>query len=214
MIYILVALVLFGILTAVLARRSAQTDSEGLTDEMAQFESAQILAYAQSAQKAVDQMIMGGTTPDDIDFTQPNQASFDLGSNIYKIYHPEGGGLTYKAADSKLFDDTADPEEGWYLGMGSNVAWTPTGNPDIVLAAYGLKQPVCAAINEKITGDATIPAFDTDTVAISLIDDEYHGGTNDPFTTADCSDCENMAILCASNPAATIFTFYTIIEAQ
>lgn len=220
MIYILVALALFGILTAVLARRGAQSDAENLTEEMAQFESAQILAYAQSAQKAVDQMLMGGTMPDDIDFTTPNDDSFDNGANIYKLFHPEGGGLTYKSADTKLFDTHASPAQGWYIGMFNNVEWTPTTQAEIILTAYGIKQPICEAINEKITGSKDIPALSSGVMAELLVPPTVtgHPGSSENFMLANCpalpaQTCREHNMMCISD-GGSLFGFYTVIEGR
>lgn len=219
MVYILVALALFGILTAVLARRSGQSDTENLTEEMAQFESAQILAYAQSAQKSVDQMIMSGATPDDIDFTTPNDGSYDDGAHIYKIFHPEGGGLTYKSGDLKLFDNLSGPEEGWYLGMFNNVEWTQTTQQEIILTAYGIKEPICQAINEKVLGTKDVPVLASGTLVDLLIDDNVtgHPGSNADFMLTNCpappiATCRKHNMICITD--GSVFGFYTIIEAR
>ncbi len=221
MIYILVALVLFGLLTAVLVRRNAQTDSENLTEEMAQFESAQILSYAQGTQKAIDQMVMSGTMADNIVFTRPNESSFDNGSNIYKLFHPEGGGLTYKASDAKLFSTLSAPAQGWYIGMFNNVEWSPTAQQDVILTAYGIKQPVCESINEKIIGTKAIPALVSSTLPELLIPSSVpsHPGTNANFMLTHCPalpapTCREQNMLCISNGGGTEFAFYAIIEAR
>ena len=213
MIYILIALALFGILTAVLAHQSAQTDSEGLTEEMAQFQSTQVLAFAQGAQSAVNQMLMSGSSPDDLIFDKPNVASYDTPPYIHKVFHPEGGGLVLKEANTELFTGTDnDPVPGWYMGRFNNVEWTPTGDFDIILTAHQISQVICETINEKITGSRTIPALAAGTLADFLIDDDEHGGTNDNFEATDCAACDGYANLCISNPAADMFDYYVIIE--
>jgi hypothetical protein len=214
MIYILIALALMGALTVVLSRQSEQTDSENLTEEMAQFESAQILAYAQSAQSAVDKMLMSGSTPEDLDFDMPNSGSFSEPPYYNKVYHPEGGGLIYKSSAGNLFDTTIDPVPGYYIGMFNNVTWTPTGAQDIIFTAYAIKKPICEAINEKITGSKTIPAYITGLMRATLIDQQYHPAGQHEFGIDDCNDCEGMAMLCASNNVGTIFSFYAIIVAR
>lgn len=214
MIYILIALALMGALTVVLSRQSEQTDQQGLTDEMAQFESAQILAYAQTAQSVVDKMIMSGTSVTDLDFTQPNVASFDNPPYHNKVYHPQGGGLTYKPWDAKLFNVTTNPIQGWYMGRFNNTVWTPTGADDVMLTAYNIKKPICEAINEKITGSKTIPPYLLSTQRGTLIDDDLQPMANTEFGTDDCNACNGMAMLCTSNTTVDIFTFYAIIVAR
>ena len=156
----MVALALLGILTAVLANQSSQTDSQNLTEENAQFQTTQLLSFAQSAQSTVNQMVMSGTDPYDIDFAKPNASSFDTAPYANKLFHPDGGGLILKEANSTLFTGTAnDPDPGWYIGMFSNVEGTPTTAPDIILTAYQISQAICENINEKVTGSTTIPAL-------------------------------------------------------
>lgn len=214
MIYVLIALALFGALTVVLSRQSEQTDQQNLTEEMAQFESAQILAYAQTAQSVVDKMVMSGTSPVDLIFDMPNDPSFDDPPFYNKVFHPEGGGLTYKAADARLFEATTDPEQGFYMGMFNNVEWTPTAANDVIFTAYNIKKPICESINEKITGSKTIPFFLTLTMRSTLVSSLYHSAGQSEFGDDDCSACEGMAMLCVSNNTANVFTFYAIILAE
>lgn len=213
MIYILIALVLFGALTAILARQGGQSDSENLSEETAQFQATQLLAFAQSAQSAVNQMIMSGSQPDDLIFDRPNVASFDNAPFIHKVFHPDGGGLILQEANSELFSGTDnDPAPGWYMGRFNNIEWTPSTGPDIILTAHQISQIICETINEKITGTRTIPAIAAGNLADYLIDESEHTGSNADFDTAVCNDCDGYANLCISNAAADMFDYYVIIE--
>jgi hypothetical protein len=121
----------------------------------------------------------------------------------------------------------ADPAPGWYMGRFNNVEWTPLGPvnglgpagadlpfEDIILVAHQISQPICALINEKLTGSNTIPALTTDINQV-LIDDGFH--TNDPnidFDTIVCPGCNGKQALCVVNAAGTIWSYYNIIEQQ
>lgn len=214
MIYILIALALFGALTIVLSRQGDQADNQNMTDDMAEFETTQVLSFAQTAQSVVDQMLMSGSNADVLDFSRPNASSYDTAPYIHKVYHPEGGGLITREATSKIFTGTDnDPEPGWYMGRFNNVEWTPSAAADIILTAHQISDVVCRKINEKITGTDTIPAIaGTGNLADYLIDDDEHGGTNDDFEIAVCPDCEGFAMMCVSNTAADMWDFYVIIE--
>lgn len=214
MVYILIALALFGLLTAILARQTAQTDSHTLTDEMAQFESAQILSFAQSAQSVVNQMIMSGTSVSDLRFDLPNSASYDLPPSRLQVFHPQGGGLIRKEANPTIFTGTdTNPPPGYYAGRFNNFQWTRTGAHDVVLSAYQISRQVCEAINQKITGSKTIPVTTAGSLANLMVDDFVHTGTNEEFSTADCATgCEGYPMLCVSNAAGTTFGFYAILE--
>lgn len=214
MIYILIALALFGALTIVLARQGDQSDNQSMTEDMAQFETTQVLSFAQSAQSVVNQMLMSGTNVDTLDFARPNASSYDTAPYYHKVYHPEGGGLINKEATSKIFIGVDnDPDPGWYMGRFNNVEWTPTTANDIILTAHQISDVVCRNINEKVTGATTIPAIaGTGNLADYLIDEEEHSGSNADFDVAVCPDCEGFAMMCVSNTAADMWDFYVIIE--
>lgn len=216
MIYILIAIALFGGLTLVLSRQNEQADSQNIDDELIEFQVSQILNYAAAAQGVVDQMRMSGSAFDSLDFVLPDAASYDLGSHIHKIYHPEGGGLGLKAASTDIFTGTDnDPDPGWYMGVFNTVEWTPSTATDIILTAHQIDQALCARINKNLTGSETIPAIaGTGVLADYLIDDTLHTGTNAAFDTAVCAACDGYPALCVSNTAGDMWSYYSIIEGR
>lgn len=216
LIYILLALALLGGLTMVLSRTN-DSGGDNLDYEKTELLTAHMTAYAGSAKSAIDQMMMGGTSVNNLIFFSPNQASFDsTGNNIHKVYHPDGGGLAYEIPDPNLFTGTSTvPPPGWYVGRFNNVQWTPTAANDIVLAAFGISQGVCASINKKTTGSATIPALGgTGNPATYFVNTTITGVANAAFTTAVCASCEGYPSLCVSSGGATYFTYYNIISGQ
>lgn len=216
MIYILVALVLVGALTMMLSRQNQRDGSENSTEETLSFDVTRIKSYATSAQSAYDKMIMAGSNPDEIDFSIASDASYEAGTNINKIFHPQGGGLNPGTVDTKIFTGTDNnPAPGWYMGRFNNIGWSKSSAQDIILVAHQVDQAVCAKLNKDITGSSTIPALGgTGSIADYLIDDARHGGTNANFTASECALCENKLALCVSNGAGTMWSYYTIIESR
>ena len=158
---------------------------------------------------------MSGTPVASLDFILPSDPAFNTGVNINKVYHPAGGGLNLKAADPNMFDVRTNPTQGWYIGRFSNTTWTPTTANDVMLAAYGIKKPVCEAINRKIKGSSTIPAFTSTEIRQALIPSTYHtGGGNVSLTTVRCPGCDGYPSLCISNNTGGTLVFYSIISAQ
>ncbi len=215
LIYILLALALLGALTMMMARTDDASDN--LDYEKTELLTTRMTAYAGGAKNVIDQMIMSGANINNLNFSAPNSASFDAaGTNMYKVYHPDGGGLAYELPDPNLFTGTsAVPPPGWYMGRFNNVQWTPTASNDIVMAAFGISQSVCANINKKTTGATSIPALaGTGNPATYFVNTTITGVANAAFTNAVCAACEGYPSLCVSSSGGTYFTYYSIISGQ
>ena len=133
-----------------------------------------------------------------------------------KAFHPDGGGVTLPAlpADAVSNAVAGNPVPGYYLDRFSDVEWSALDMnsdtlDDIFFVAYKITSPVCARINEQLTGSPVIPVL-TRAAADIFIND----GSNSDFTTADCPACEGQAALCVKDPAQNIWTFYTLILAK
>jgi hypothetical protein len=216
MIYILIALVLIGALTMILSRQNQRASGENMTEEMLNFETTRMKSYATGAQDSVNKMLMSGSNPDDLDFSLPNAASFETGTNIHKVYHPEGGGLNPGVVDPKIFTGTDNnPAPGWYMGRFNNIGWSASGAQDVVLVAHQIDEAVCARLNKDLTGSAVIPALGgTGNIRDYLIDDSLHSGANANLTAAECAACENKVALCVSNTAANMWSYFVVIESR
>lgn len=216
MVYILVAIALFGFLTMTLSRQNQQSDNQNLDDEQLELQSTTVMSYATATKSVIDQMRMTGTSIDQLDFVLPNAASYDLGSNIHKVYHPDGGGLSATAANPNIFTGIDnDPDPGWYAGVFNDVEWTDTTATDVILTAHQISEGVCEQINEKITGSTSIPAIGgTGLLADYLVDDADHSGTNTPFNATVCAACEGYPSLCVSNTTGDMWSYYNIIEGR
>lgn len=215
-IYILIAIALFGILTAVLTRLNEQSGNLSISEEQQALYANNLTAFSASAQNIIDQMVVSGSSLSDINFINPASAGFDTAPHYHKLYHPAGGGLNMPASAPALFTGTAAmPPAGWYIGRFNNVEWTPSSAPDIIVTAYQIDKAVCEAVNRRITGNTDIPALaGTGDIRTYLIDTDYHGEGNAPLTALICAGCENMPSLCVSNGTGTSWAFYSIIGVQ
>lgn len=210
MIYILIALALLAALTVAMSRNAENDD---LSYEQTELLTTKVIAYAASTKQVVDQMLMTGTTLANINYNMPSVAGFDTPPHIHKVYHPEGGGLTFLPPDPVIFTNSAAPSlQGWYLGRFNNIEWTPTTAQDVLLTAFGISKPLCEGLNKKITGSSAIP-IQGDTVR-HFVDTIYHGAGNTNFMAASCPACVGYPMLCVSNSGNTLYVFYSIISAQ
>jgi hypothetical protein len=215
LIYVLLAIALLGALTMLLANQDSQSDD--LTAEIAELQTTKVTAYAATAKQTVEQMMMTGTTMDTIDFDRPQDADFDTGPFIHKIYHPDGGGLNYFAATAPPFDGKPDPNgNGWYFNF-VDVEWTPTPALDLVFTAYMIDRQICENINYKITGSRDIPILASNSLQLEFLPISITGdAANLPLDTTICSECEGFPSMCVSNGFGSdpSYGYYNIIVAR
>lgn len=228
LVYVLIAIALFAALSFTLSRNTDSGEAGTLSEDRAKLYMSQIVSYAAQAKSVYDQMDFQGIRADRIDFTTPDDPTFndnedDGGSadRIFKIYHPDGGGLNVGNIPVGAIDDSGittpgDPAPGWYMGRFNNIEWTASANEDIILTAYGIDRLICGMINQTITGSTDIPSMG-DSIKETLIDDvHFSAGSNTNLTTQTgtpiCEECDNQASLCVEEGG--IYAFYTVIAAQ
>lgn len=176
----------------------------------------EILSYAASANNSIVQMQQAGDTVDQIDFMLPSDTDFNTDPTIHKLFHPNGGGLNYKRLPKiSEASDGVGLDPGYYVGRFSTFEWTPTSTQDVVFTAYEISEDICAALNLKVTGSATIPAISGDTADNFFVDDDLHSGSNADFMVANCAACEEKSALCVSYTSGTTkYAFYSLLEAE
>ena len=208
MIYVLIALALFGFLTITLSRSNDQADGQDIDDEQAELYAIELIEYAASAQAAVDRMIITGSTIDELDFVAPDDADFNTPPHHHKVYHPQGGGLNYRPSLPEAVQVVGS--SGWFHSKLSNIEWTPSANLDVSFNALRIPPKICSTINNTITGSTNIPSLATS--GLSSFFEE--GGANNSIDATECSDCEGYFHLCVVDTTGTFYGYYNIIAAQ
>jgi hypothetical protein len=211
MIYVLIAIALFGFLTVTLARQNNQADGQDISDEQANLYANELIDYGAAAQQTIDMMQMSGSEISDLLFTKPTEGTFETAPNIHKVYHPAGGGLNYAAN----FSQGASPDGNgvWWIQNALNVVWTDPGAAglaDVILTANNIRREICENLNIKITGSATIPALTVDTP--DIFDPDNFSAAS--FNATNCPGCDGFPTLCVSNAAVDTYAFYNIIAAD
>jgi len=205
MVYVLIALALFGFLTATLSRSNNQADEQDIDDEQAEFYALELIEYAASAQIIVDQMLFSGSEVDELDFVMPTDPAFNTPPHHHKVYHPQGGGLSYQFELPEALQVTVNA--GWYV-VRNNVEWTNSSGNDIILTAIRIPQKICEIINKKITGNMNIPQTDD---FLST----YFTNPIKNLDSTECLDCLGYTNLCVVTPGSPgNHGYYNIIAAQ
>lgn len=214
-VYILIAVGLFAALMFVISKSSTQTDAAGeLSDGESKIVAGEIIAYAASTTNALSQMQQTGATVNMIDFMLPSDIDFNNAPTIYKLFHPDGGGLNYKPLPQKASaDDKVGLAAGYYVGRFNNIEWTPTTAHDVVFTAYEIKEKVCKELNQKVATTTNIPIVTGDSLENLFVYDDLHSGTNNNFTKANCAACEEISALCVTDGSGK-YAFYSILEAE
>ncbi len=209
MIYVLIALALFGFLTVTMSRQNQQADGRNLSKESIALYANELIEYNAAAQQAIDMMLASGAEISDLDFVEPSDTDFNTPPHIYKVFHPQGGGLNYVESPSSEMMSIIGGTGGWEFQNQINVEWTSSPANDIILTAHQIDRSVCEKINEKITGSNNIPALTENLGNIFLTT-----GSNLNLNTTRCPGCEGISTLCVSNSAVTAFGYYNILAAQ
>ena len=209
MVYVLIALALFGALTLTLSSQNDQADGQEISDEQAELYALELIEYAASAQNVIDQMIATGTDIDELDFIIPTDAAFDTPPHIHKVYHPQGGGLNYVSNLADQFKGTgSNPNTAWFILNSTNAEWTSTTANDIFLSALRIHPTICTRINTKISGSSNIP------VTTQTIDDIFETGAEE-LNSTNCPDCIGYPSFCVeSSDGGNNFGFYNIIATR
>ena len=207
MVYVLIAIALFGFLTVAMSRQNNQADGQDLSDEQVDLYVNELINYVAAAQQAADMMLMSGSEVDDLIFLTPSDGGFDTAPHFNKLFHPSGGGLVHETTFNQGMFVAAG--SGWYINDDVNVEWTPSTAKDVTLSALRIPREVCENINLKITGSTTIPILTTTLTAIF----SAASYTND-LTTATCSDCEGFSSLCVAESTNSFYGYYNVIAAQ
>ncbi len=207
---ILIAVALFAALTFTLSRSVQDGESNELTRAQTEIYASQLMSYAAEVESAISQMLYSGAEIDDLDFVLPDDTDFETGSDIYKVFHPDGGGVNLKRLpEGVIAQVSATTPADWYLDRFNNVEWTPTTKMDVILTAHQIAKSTCEEINKVITGSRTIPALN-DSLSNILV----AGNAESDLDETACSDCEGYASLCVSNVSVNAWSFYTIVAAQ
>lgn len=210
LVYVLIAIVLFAALSFTLSKRTDNNSTSTVDDAKTGLYADQIIAFASQAKTVIDQMIFTGSTIDTLDFVLPDDNAFETAPNIHKVFHPAGGGLSLSTIpNAAITQVNANPPAGWYIGAFNNVEWTRSTGTDVILTAYQISKSVCESLNERVTGDKTIPAV-SGALKDYLVDD----GSNSDFEISTCAACEGHTSLCVSNSPPTMYAYYNIVAAR
>lgn len=207
LVYVLILIALFAALSMVLSRNTDTAEGDILNEERIGLMATNLTQQAFTAQQVMDQMVIGGSRVDQMDFMLPSDGGFNTGSALHRVYHPDGGGLSYKSPESYDASFFEGGSRGWIAQTATNVDWTPSAtNPDIIYTFADVHSNICARLNQIITGNTAIP------VLSDTIDNVFNegAGTDADLDTGNCPLCEGQRSLCIEDSAGQ-YAFYNVL---
>jgi hypothetical protein len=162
---ILTAIVLIGILTAVIQGTSS-SDGANIDREQLLLNTTKIRQYATELETAVTLILRDGHSESDIRFANPENNDYgDLSADTDKsdqVFAAEGGAAEYRSPPAGI-QTAAAP---WEFYGGTALPGVGTARPELVAVLPGVTQAFCNKINEMNgydLADADYPPLDTGT---------------------------------------------------
>jgi len=157
---ILIAVALFAALSYAVTS-STRSGGGNASSETTLISSAQITQYPASISTAVIRMIISGISVNELRFNRTGSEFDDLDSFDIGVFHPSGGNATYITAPADIMEGSS---AGDWIFNGElevpDIGLSGAGGNDITAFLVGLRQSVCAKINEEYGIGKTIPVLD------------------------------------------------------
>lgn len=217
MIYILIAVALFGALTFILARQNDTTETGALNAERTEIAAAQIIQTSMQLKQAIDQMMYSGSKPDDLDFVTPDdEPAFSTAPNHHKVFHPAGGGVIINPLPAQAVRKISDnPPPRWYIGRFINIEWTNSADQEVIMTAHQISEPVCRAINQKLLGDPAPLAATVNPRSLLISGTVYSAANPVTWQNVNCPACVDKIAGCVMGPSEVpgknIYSFYSVV---
>jgi hypothetical protein len=210
LLYVLIAVVLFGALSFMLTK---QMDGNSTTNSLKRgtdrLSSEDLINYATTMRSVVEQMtVIQNVLPTEFSFIKPADVGYNTPPHSAKVYHAAGGGMNLFNAKDAFFAPTS-AKRGWIVQQGTNVEWTRTTASDIILTFLDVENSLCQEINTRLYKDSSIPTTTVDSSAMLV----NGGGDDADFTLASCPSCNQRVSFCIKD-AAGKNAFYNIILAR
>lgn len=159
---------------------------------------ASVMDFMHATRDAVQQMKLSGIDRSSLSFVHPGEAGYDIAPHTFKVFHPQGGGVTYIPVWSSL-DDPAEATATEWDFLFNSVDNVGGGNPELLMTLIAVSQPLCEALNKNLVGNNAIPSAG-DILGM------FKDGT-DLIDGGNCAGCSGKPALCVENSGLRAFYF-------
>lgn len=171
---ILIAVILFAALSYAITQSNRSGGDPG--HEVSLVASTTVTQYPAAIATAITKMQARGTSfASQFDFSPPSDSTFNTAPYTYKVFHPLGGGAVYQNVDPNTveLDGSGAPLGNWEYKNDTAVAGLAVGGTAVAILTH-VRKTVCESINQKVTGNSTIPSVTLTTVQ-ALANDTFTG---------------------------------------
>lgn len=221
--YILIAVILLAALSYAVAQ-SGRGNVGQVNEEKARLLASEILEFASSMSNAVAQLRLRGVLDTELCFDDPQWGGAPYNNpsctdNAKKIFHLDGGGLTWKNAPSQAMDSTQTPDNLWHIYGNNEIEEVGTtcaaaACAELILVTDELKLEVCKKINDLlgVENPSDAPPIDSSVGTTRFI------GTY-AFTSTIGDEAGGEQLIrktgaCFENQANGKYTFYKVLVAR
>lgn len=179
LIIIFIAIALFSALSFTVADIMRTGDPQSIAREQSYLYADELLDYAQNLRLAVqDVRISNGCSDTDISFENNNVSGYahaPAASDLCKIFHPAGGGMSYIPPNERIIDTAFSSQaahfyKNWFFTGTTSISSLGTSEPDLITNVIYVRLSVCEAINDR-AGIANPPP----TVTLSSAPARFNG---------------------------------------
>lgn len=196
LIFLFIGIILFAALALAVSQgfRLSEGSTGMASEEKARLDASNVLDFARAVQNGVQEMKLNGVVTSAIDFVRPgDEPAYSTAPHTAKIFHPNGGKVTFIEAWSSL--GATD----WYF-VENTVEGIGGSGDELILSLLGVSDSMCSQINEILTGSNAVPA------AVADIHDMFELGTS-LVDSAECAPCVGKAAMCVSGGGGNAFYF-------
>jgi len=203
---ILIAIALFGMLTAIISH-SGQQQKDSLDRQTMDSQVSIMINHVAALNSSILQMVMHGEDPSELyqnlSTLKAGDTGFETPPHKTKIYHPLGGGISYLSASSNDLDKAVAVDfDINTTSIITGIGKTDEDIGDIIFTAKIISADYCAFINNKITGSRNIPEMSN-----SAFEDLFNNRTI-TINSGNCANCVNIGRICVRNSANNAWGFY------
>jgi hypothetical protein len=219
--YILIAIALLAALTYAVAQSSRGNVSQ-LSAEKGRLLATEIIEYSNIMASAVAQLKLRGVKESELCFDDAGWGNNDYdhagcADSLHKIFHPQGGGLTWTRAPHEAMSTALVADDRWHIYSDNEVQDVGTTCADdncseLILVVDELSQVVCEEIDILLNIIAKGEAVPSDN---SDIGETTFKGTYGYTNTINNVDLNGRTTGCfeKTNPPAE-YTFYKVLIAR
>lgn len=211
--FILIGIVLFAGLAYTVSRSMRSETTSNMSNQQISMAVADIMSYGESIARAVSRLRGKGISENDISFEAPGvTANAKCGDDSCKLFHISGGNMDWQDVPSSYHLDTGVDQRWQFSGNheipGIGTDGGTAANSELIAFLEGLPREVCAALNEKLTGDPAIP------VLSSTIDPAAAEPFNGVYGTDVIAGISSRNAFCVQNGTNQEYLFYNVLIAR